>query len=229
MLVLYPFKAYLWGCWVRVNLLLQDWVTQKIGWSKWISFAIFLCTFVFVDTILAFRDMAIENMRNWAAYAIWNSPQVIDHAVFKYRVLWGLAMFYGDIAQSENSSLNRSEQQEVAGRFWRYDAPADAKWILYLIWFLGIIPITLMTYYVYEPQLLERWRVRMWYEVTQFVGVDYVGSRHPSILAKKIDNAHRRKGAQEDGGDGPGIELTEKSLSSDQALLEKSREENEIS
>ena len=42
-LVLFPFKAYLWGCTVKVFMLAQDWVTAMTGWNAWISYVISLC------------------------------------------------------------------------------------------------------------------------------------------------------------------------------------------
>ena len=82
---------------------------------------------------------------------------------------------------------------QTTGRFYRYDASVDDTWILYLVWFFAIIPIAIVVYYVYEPSYLEELRVRIWYKMTQKIGMEYAEGRHARILQKQRADVHNRK------------------------------------
>ena len=185
--VLVPFSVYLLGVLVRLLVFFHE----KSEWPLWTFYAVFLPILLVLENVLGLRDMLILNVKqimwfllnpyDFSQYSpilsqgdLSYNQEVICKTAWRYQPLRGLdflwLFFYGpdgfkwivptpdSIPESGFAVVDMPPDWAIGYCAW---FPTDA-WAKVLIWLFVIVPITVFTWYVYEPASIRRRREMYW-------------------------------------------------------------------
>jgi hypothetical protein len=148
MLVLNPFQIFLIFAHLKFWLTLYEWSK----WPRWTNYAIFCVLYLFVTCVLYADVMINQNVCNLIfdmmlgeqdQYRIWYQPLAGTTAA--------LIVLYHDTSKPIPEWVN--------GYYYYFDKKA---WVTALLWIFLVVPITIFTYWLWEPRRLQKYRLQFW-------------------------------------------------------------------
>jgi hypothetical protein len=148
-LVLTPFYYFLLSAEVKLFLKLYEWS----GWPRWTKYVVFFPLFFFVEIILYFRVLVAQNLTR-TIFADLIAGTATPHQ-FTYIPFFGLTYAFLFVYHDYSKPV----PQWYYGFTWTFqkNALTDS-----LLWVFLVIPLTIFTYWVYEPNILRRYRAKCW-------------------------------------------------------------------
>jgi hypothetical protein len=145
-LVMNPFLIF----WFSAQIKLFLWLYELSGLPRWAHYAIFLPLYLVFDMVLMVRLLVIQNIvvlvvvdliaGTTEKYTLWYSPV--------YAVSTFIQLYHDG---------NEPLPEWVNGYVWTFDKQV---WIDVLLWIFLVVPITIFTYWLYEPMRLQKYRLQ---------------------------------------------------------------------
>jgi hypothetical protein len=151
-LVMNPFLLFFFSAQIKLFL----WLYELSGLPRWANYAIFLPVYLFVELILGLRVLVAQNILNLVVvdlmagattdpnkHAIWYTPFCSAISTF-------LQLYH-----------NRDEPfpEWYSGYIFSFDKTVALD---VLLWIFLVVPITIFTYWLYEPMRLQKYRLQFW-------------------------------------------------------------------
>ena len=145
--VLWPILSYQLGCLIRLFL----WVQHRTGLKYWVQVAIFLPIFIVEEEVFALRYQFWVNLQQITVPVIQGDVKVLPE--FKYVVA------YNPLNGIKNLIDAYDEGAAPATHIGLIEPHG---WVKALLWIFLIIPLTILTWIVYEPRWSMRLRRKYW-------------------------------------------------------------------
>ena len=186
--MLNPFLVFLYNAHVKFWLALHEWSK----WPRWASYAIFCPLYLVVVAVLCLDALIFQNIANLIfdmivgvqnQYRIWYQPLAGATVAFllkNWLLHFKFAKWYHDFNFFDSnidyiitnfilpnfvlfSFLYRDTSQTIPKWYDGYYFYFDKKaWITALLWLFFVVPITIFTYWLWEPRRLRGYRLRFW-------------------------------------------------------------------
>jgi hypothetical protein len=150
--VMGPFILFFYSAQIKLFL----WLHELSGLPRWTIYALFLPLYLFVELVLSFRLLVTQNITNLVVVDLMAGSTYYPGQ----HVLW-YAPFYGSVGTFLQLYHNPDEPMPewYNGYVWRFD---KTVWLDVLLWIFLVVPITIGTYWLYEPMRLQKYRLQLW-------------------------------------------------------------------
>jgi hypothetical protein len=177
--VLMPFGAYLLCAEVKLFLSLAEY--SKL--SRVMGYVVFLPCLLVVESVLGFRALLVDNIRQVIGYQLLagQSACLTGRAGAQscggdYKIWYNI--FYGVGGGLPTNYFDGNPPGWIDFQEYYFNDSWYLQMCLYVFIF---IPVLVFTYYVYEGEMLQRHRIKMWNKILSWMGVASVPNDKSSV------------------------------------------------
>ena len=158
--ILGPLNGYLIGCMIKASLAAY----AISGWPSWTKFGVFMPLMILVENFFCYRQLVTDNLRQLIGYQLIAAHYT---AAYTYNYCLDVSWIYGSTQQILVFYFDWPTPGWLATHKIQFDNP---WWVQFLLWIFVAIPVTIFTYWIYEPRcsrdLRADWSqkfLRWWY------------------------------------------------------------------
>ena len=161
MLVMNPFALFFFSAQIKLFL----WLHELSGLPRWANYALFLPVYLFVELVVCLRLLIFSNITNLVVVELMAGTYFFPgkHAIY-YLPFYGPVSTFLQLYASSSDEEYYSRRRDWPAYYEGWVVLWDNTWVWFdvLLWIFAVVPITIGTYWLYEPIRLQNYRLQFW-------------------------------------------------------------------